>query len=94
MSHGAAYRVCMDTEARMTHDTAAGTTTGTRRYAPDYASRDLWRRQEVLDYLRISSPTLIRWTRLGQFPRAIRMGKAPVWRRAEILAWLAARQAA
>ncbi len=78
----------------MTHATEPGAATGSRRYAPDYQARDLWRRREVLDYLRISSPTLIRWTRRGQFPRAIRMGKAPVWRRADILAWLAERQAA
>ena len=59
----------------MTHATEAGTTTGTRRYAPDYQGRDLWRRREVLDYLRISSPTLIRWSRRAQFPRPIRMGR-------------------
>jgi predicted DNA-binding transcriptional regulator AlpA len=84
----------MDTEARMTHATEAGTTTGTRRYARDYQGRDLWRRLEVLDYLRISSPTLIRWSRRAQFPRPIRMGRAPVWRKADILAWLASREAA
>ena len=52
------------------------------------------RLRTVLDFVPVSRATLFRWERAGLFPRRKKLGPGAVgWVEAEVLAWMAAREA-
>lgn len=48
-------------------------------------------KQEVLDRIPITAPTLWHWSRIGKFPKPRFIGNRTVWLKAEILEWMRTR---
>jgi excisionase family DNA binding protein len=53
---------------------------------------ELWVTEEVADYLRTPVQTLYQWRHSGKGPPAHRVGKRLLYRREDVLAWLAERR--
>jgi hypothetical protein len=59
---------------------------------PAYEASDLLTERQLADELHKSPATLARWRRAGTGPRWVRVGKTPMYRWADVQAWLERRQ--
>lgn len=47
---------------------------------------DLWTKDDVAQYFRISAAGISNWQARGWLPKPLRVGRKPLWRRSDILA--------